>query len=89
MGIKVDIYTRWFDKNDQQINPIPDSDNNARVIKIRAGNWEFVPKEFIYDLLPELADNMINLSMRIILIMIFTMGIMWMQVLLPLMLQKK
>lgn len=60
MGIKVDIYTRWFDKNDQQINPIPDSDNNARVIKIRAGEWEFVPKEFIYDLLPELAENMIN-----------------------------
>ena len=60
MGIKVDIYTRWFDKNDEQINPIPDSDNNARVIKIRAGNWEFVPKEYIYDLLPELADNMIS-----------------------------
>lgn len=60
MGIKVDIFTRWFDKNDQQVNPIPDSDNNARVIKIRAGNWEFVPKEFIYDLLPELADNMIK-----------------------------
>ncbi len=60
MGIKVDIYTRWFDKNDAQINPIPDSEDNARVIKIRAGEWEFVPKEFIYDLLPELADNMIK-----------------------------
>jgi len=60
MGIKVDIYTRWFDKKDKQITPIPDSDNNARVIKIRAGDWEFVPKEFIYDLLPELADNMIK-----------------------------
>ena len=60
MGIKVDIYTRWFDKNDKQINPVPDSENNARVIKIRAGEWEFVPKEFIYDLLPELADNMIS-----------------------------
>jgi mannosylfructose-phosphate synthase len=60
MGIKVDIYTRWFDEKDKQITPIPDSDNNARVIKIRAGEWDFVPKEFIYDLLPELADNMID-----------------------------
>lgn len=60
MGIKVDIYTRWFDKNDDQITPIPDSNNNARVIKIRAGEWEFIPKEFIYDLLPELAENMIE-----------------------------
>ena len=59
MGIKVDIYTRWFDENDQQINPVPDNPN-VRVIKIRAGEWGFVPKEFIYDLLPELADNMIK-----------------------------
>ncbi|MCF8379559.1 MAG: glycosyltransferase [Bacteroidales bacterium] len=58
MGIKVDIYTRWFDKNDPQITTVPGSPN-ARVIKIRAGEWEFVPKEFIYDLLPELANNMI------------------------------
>ncbi len=60
MGIKVDIYTRWFDNNDYQIQPIPDSNNNARVIKIKAGSWEFVPKEFIYNLLPELADNMVE-----------------------------
>ena len=59
MGIKVDIFTRWFDENDQQINPVPDSPN-VRVVKIRAGEWGFVPKEFIYDLLPELADNMIQ-----------------------------
>lgn len=59
MGISVDIYTRWFDENDQQINPVPGVPN-VRVIKIRAGDWGFVPKEFIYDLLPELADNMIR-----------------------------
>lgn len=57
MGIHVDIFTRWFDKNDEQINPVPGVPN-VRVVKIRAGNWEFVPKEFIYDLLPELTDNM-------------------------------
>lgn len=60
MGIKVDIYTRWFDENDKQINPVPDSNANVRVVKIRAGEWGFVPKEFIYDLLPELAENMIQ-----------------------------
>lgn len=59
MGISVDIYTRWFDENDKQINPVPGS-TNVRVIKIRAGDWGFVPKEFIYDLLPELANNMIQ-----------------------------
>lgn len=59
MGIKVDIFTRWFDQNDDQINPVPNSPN-VRVVKIRAGDWGFVPKEFIYDLLPELADNMIK-----------------------------
>jgi mannosylfructose-phosphate synthase len=59
MGINVDIFTRWFDKNDQQINPVPDVPN-VRVVKIRAGDWEFVPKEFIYDLLPELTDNMVT-----------------------------
>ena len=59
MGINVDIYTRWFDENDQQINPVPGVDN-VRVIKIRAGDWGFVPKEFIYDLLPELADNIMR-----------------------------
>jgi len=59
MGIDVDIYTRWFDENDKQINPVPGVPN-VRVIKIRAGDWGFVPKEFIYDLLPELTDNMVK-----------------------------
>lgn len=59
MGIKVDIYTRWFDQKDEQVNPVPDNPN-VRVIKIKAGPWEFIPKEFIYDSLPELAENMIS-----------------------------
>jgi len=57
-GMKVDIYTRWFDKAKQQIDPVPDCPD-VRVIRIPAGNWEFIPKEFIYDVLPELADNMV------------------------------
>ena len=58
-GIKVDIYTRWFDRSRKQINPLPDCPE-ARVIRIPAGNWEFIPKELIYDVLPELAENMIT-----------------------------
>jgi mannosylfructose-phosphate synthase len=57
--IKVDIYTRWFDKKKKQIDPLP-GHPDARVIRIPAGPWEFIPKEFIYDVLPELAQNMIR-----------------------------
>lgn len=56
-GIKVDIYTRWFDRNRQQINPLKDCPD-VRVIRIPAGPWEFVIKEEIYKLLPELTDNL-------------------------------
>ena len=58
-GIKVDIYTRWFDKSKPQVDPVPGFPD-VKVIRIPCGNWEFVPKEFIYDLLPELASNMIR-----------------------------
>jgi mannosylfructose-phosphate synthase len=58
-GIKVDIYTRWFDQSKAQIDPVPGYPD-VRVIRIPCGEWEFVPKEFIYDLLPELSTNMIR-----------------------------
>jgi len=56
-GIRVDIYTRWFDKSKPQVDPVPGFPE-LRVIRIPCGNWEFVPKEFIYDLLPELSSNL-------------------------------
>lgn len=56
-GINVDIYTRWFDKSKQQIDPVP-GHSGVRIIRIAAGTWEFIPKERIYDVLPELIDNM-------------------------------
>lgn len=59
LGINVDIYTRWFDRSRKQIDPLPGCPN-ARVIRIPAGDWEFIPKESIYDVLPELAVNMIK-----------------------------
>ncbi len=58
-GYKVDIFTRWFDKSRKQIDPVP-GHPNVRVISIPAGSWEFIPKEFIYDVLPELSENMIQ-----------------------------
>ena len=58
-GIKVDIYTRWFDRSQAQVDPVPGIPD-VRIIRIPAGPWEFIPKEFIYDLLPELAENMIE-----------------------------
>ena len=58
-GMKVDIYTRWFDTHKSQIDPVPDCPD-VRVIRIPAGAWEFIPKEEIYQVLPELAENMIR-----------------------------
>lgn len=56
-GIKVDIFTRWFDPERQQIELLPGYPD-VRVIRIPAGPWEFVIKEKIYELLPELTENL-------------------------------
>ncbi|MBU0580219.1 MAG: glycosyltransferase, partial [Candidatus Margulisbacteria bacterium] len=58
-GIKVDIYTRWFDYKKKQVEDVPDT-NGVRVIRIAAGPEEFIPKEEIYEVLPELSQNMVN-----------------------------
>lgn len=57
--IKVDIYTRWFDRSKRQVDPVPHS-SDLRVIRMPAGPWEFIPKEEIYEVLPELAENMVE-----------------------------
>ena len=58
-GIEVDIYTRWFDKSKEMIESVP-LFQNLRIIRIPGGPWKFIPKEELYDFLPELADNMID-----------------------------
>jgi len=58
-GIGVDIYTRWFDKSKESVEHVL-GDSNLRIVRIPAGPMKFVPKEEIYDILPELADNMIE-----------------------------
>lgn len=57
--IKVDIYTRWFDKAKKQIESLP-GNSDVRVIRIHSGRWKFIRKEDIYTVLPELKKNMIT-----------------------------
>jgi mannosylfructose-phosphate synthase len=57
LGIDVDIFTRWFDRRRRQIEPLPNHPR-ARIIRIPAGPWEFIPKEEIYSVLPDLAENL-------------------------------
>jgi mannosylfructose-phosphate synthase len=58
-GTKVDIYTRWFDGSKKQIDPVPEYPD-VNVIRIPAGPQKFIAKEEIYDVLPELTENMID-----------------------------
>ena len=57
--IRVDIYTRWFDKSRERVEHVL-GDSNLRIVRIPAGPMKFIPKEELYDILPELADNMIK-----------------------------
>lgn len=56
-GIKVDIITRWFEKEKRQYDPVP-GHPLVHVLRIPCGPWEFIPKEFIYDVLSELRENL-------------------------------
>ncbi len=58
LRINVDIFTRWFDRTKRQVDPVPDWPG-VRIIRIPAGPWSFIPKEDIYDVLDELAENII------------------------------
>jgi glycosyltransferase involved in cell wall biosynthesis len=57
-GITGDIITRWFDPTQPQIEPI--TGTNSRIVRIKAGEWGFIPKERIYGVLPELTKNLIK-----------------------------
>ena len=58
-NMKVDIFTRWFDRSRDQIDPVPGCPD-VRVVRIPAGPWEFIPKEEIYAVLPQLTENTIE-----------------------------
>lgn len=59
LGHRVDIYTRGFERSKPPVDPVPDHPG-VRVVRIPAGPWEFIPKEQIYGVLPELAANMVE-----------------------------
>lgn len=63
LGVHTDIYTRWFDRSRKQIDPLPDCPD-VRVIRIPAGDWTFIPKEWIYPVLDELARNLVEFLNR-------------------------
>lgn len=52
-NIKVDIITRQFDNQPQEEQVSP----NVKIIRIPAGGNEFVPKEKMYELMPEWVEN--------------------------------
>ncbi len=59
LGRRVDIYTRAFERSKPPVDPLP-GHPGVRVVRIPAGPWEFIPKEEIYEVLPELAANMVE-----------------------------
>lgn len=56
-GIRVDIYTRGFDPSKKNVDPVAGWPG-VRIIRVPAGSEEFIAKEEIYAVLPELAANM-------------------------------
>jgi len=56
-GIKVDIFTRAFEdfqKEEEQIIP------NLKIVRIPCGSNKFVPKEKLYELMPEFSENIMK-----------------------------
>ncbi len=52
-GIKVDIVTRLFNYQDEEEQVFP----NVKIVRIKAGSNEFIPKEKMYELMPEMMEN--------------------------------
>lgn len=61
LGYEVDIFTRWFDKEKQQVETVPEFPK-VRVVRIECGPWEFIPKEELYNHLPIMSENLINFA---------------------------
>ncbi len=52
-GIKVDIVTRLFNFQPEEEQVFP----NVKIVRIKAGSDEFIPKEKMYELMPEMMEN--------------------------------
>jgi mannosylfructose-phosphate synthase len=55
-GIKVDIITRQFDKQEEE-EPLWE---NVKIVRIACGHEKFVAKEKLYELMPEFVENIMH-----------------------------
>lgn len=53
LGYKVDIWTRRFEDQPE----IEEVEENVRIIRMKCGGKEFIPKEYLYKKLPEWTEN--------------------------------
>ncbi len=56
-GIEVDVFTRWREPADPEIQHIAE---NARVIHIESGPISYLPKMEVYDRLPEFTERLLR-----------------------------
>lgn len=53
LGYKVDIWTRCFEDQEE----IEEVEENVRIIRMKCGGRDFIPKEYLYKKLPEWTEN--------------------------------
>lgn len=53
LGYKVDIWTRRFEDQPE----VEEVEENVRIIRMKCGGSEFIPKEYLYKKLPEWTEN--------------------------------
>jgi D-inositol-3-phosphate glycosyltransferase len=58
-GVEVDVYTRWRERYDPQIQALG---SNARVVHVRSGPLGYYPKMQVYARLPEFIDSVLEMS---------------------------
>lgn len=55
-GVKVDIITRQFEGRDAEEQVM----ENVKIVRIPCGSNEFIPKEKLFELMPEFVENFLN-----------------------------
>ncbi|MFO7725383.1 MAG: glycosyltransferase [Oceanipulchritudo sp.] len=53
LGYKVDIWTRRFEDQEE----VEEVEDNVRIIRMKCGGPDFIPKEYLYKKLPEWTEN--------------------------------
>ncbi|MEK7500038.1 MAG: glycosyltransferase, partial [Patescibacteria group bacterium] len=55
-GWKVDVFTRWDNRTKKQVIKFA---KNCRVIRIRSGPRQYIPRDHLFEYLPEFVDNIV------------------------------